>query len=191
LKTNALILLYLIFLLPIACKKEKHYPANILIGNTSTKEITYYDVNPDTLLQSRHDTAFYKIDINGDQIDDFEFILHNDYIFGGTVLANGVLNIRTLSDNAYVLSDSSMKADALSYSDTLKNSNNFRTGLFLLYSTHCSIPPTNVCSSMGQWDNIDKKYIGIRLKNDRLGWIKIGVTQDILLKVYEYGIIRD
>jgi hypothetical protein len=177
--------------LSIACKKEKHYPTNVLIGNTSGEGINYFDIDPDILLQSRYDTTSYKIDINRDQIDDFEFILHNDYIFGGMVLYNGVLTIRTLSDNGYVLSDSSMNVDVLSYGDTLKNSGNFRNGQLLLCLTHCNLPPSIECSSMGKWGYTDKKYIGVRLKSDRLGWIKIGVTQGISLKVYDYGIIRD
>ena len=54
--------------------------------------------------------------------------------------------------------------------------------------TNSLTPPFNSYSITGNWDNATEAYIGIKLKDNQLGWLQISITQ-YGAHIHEYAIL--
>jgi len=171
----------------MSCEKDSSEIDKILIVGFSDSNILIKDVDPDTLLTSWEVETDYKLDINDDNKDDINISVVNKYAFGGLSLVSSKLKIETLNNKTFIKADSIYPL-VLSYGDTLTIENNWENGsLLLLESGEECCPPTGIMFHEGYWKDKSENYIGIQYQG-RLGWIKIGVSGYLSIKVYEFAI---
>jgi hypothetical protein len=152
----------------------------------SSPEILIKDIVPDTVITAPWSwDANYNIDINSDYIDDINLRVHAYYLGGGLVLADAGVNIKTLNNETFVLTDS-IYPYALSYDDSIKIIDKWGADNLTLESFIQSYPPIGPGVHEGYWYGINNKYVGIKY-NNRLGWIKLD-TYTTSFKVYEYAL---
>lgn len=173
----------------ISCDKDSSKTENDLIIGLSDSKITNHDIIPDTTITSWETKSNYPIDINNDNVDDINFSVLNQYMFGGMSLWNSELRIETLNAMTFLVADS-IYLRVLSYGDTITINDKWENGnLLLLHSREGCCPPTGKVYHEGYWLKKNENYIGIRY-NERFGWIKIGVQGHTSIKVYEYAIMK-
>ena len=161
-----------------------------LIIGIPNSGITITDMNPTVVLQCYSCQANYAIDINSDKINDINLFLWNDWFYGGMCLESN-LNIETLNNETYVLTDSTGNPKVLSVGDTIKTNDRWGNGnlILLIYYGPCVFGGGGYS---GNWYGIQEKYVGIKC-NGLLGWMLIGtpfVDDMPRINFYEYAITK-
>lgn len=212
---NICLFLGMILIIISSCTKDVTQENNTTVINKikigePDPSITIKYINPDTTLESYYQELNFPIDINSDGINDFDISAYCNYIFGGSVLQQCRLRIKTFNNDSYILTDSiypSATFDAnntfvsqslvdslypkVIYKDSIITINDmWKKGDFNLLSSNGNLLPPNgsgYTTYLGAWKDLDQKYVAIRYKNN-LGWIKIGILYNKYLKIYEYAL---
>jgi len=179
------------FLLFLGCDKntDSSIRQSIVIGDYSTENLMITDIQPDTTFYGRGMEDSYFIDADNNAINDYQIKIYNNWIQGGMVLANSEANIITLSKDACVLVDSLGNQKICHLNDTLWLDDQWKSGDHLLIKKTLNSfePPFNSYTISGIWNNVNESYIGIKLKERQMGWIKVDITP-YSIKIFEYAI---
>lgn len=172
-----------------ACKKEQNltYPMQIAAGEKSGQGITWYDIQPDTSLYFTYPSSgsVYRLDMDDDGADDFEFTFLGSASPGHQLFANKLI---PLHGNMIAVTN---RADA--WADTLiagaAISNN------LIWSSDTCI----LCTSSwyggsgnadGIWHDVKGNYAGVKLVSgghERYGWVRLDMNGTTKMTIMEYG----
>jgi len=181
------------FIVLLGCKKDDNIPIpqSIVVGDYSTENLCHTDIQPDVMIGGRWEDV-YNIDADDNSVDDFEIKIHCDWIQGGSVYSYTSVKINTLSEDAFVSIDKLNNPNILYLNDTLYLDSQWAGGSFLLISKRLNNfePPFVYDYTIsGIWNNINEAYIGIKLKEYHIGWIKVDVST-CGTTIYEYAIVN-
>jgi hypothetical protein len=180
-----------LFLIFFGCKKNTDNPIqqSIIIGDYSTDNLTLTDIEPDTIFYGWEMEDSYYIDADDNGINNYQLKIYNNWIQGGLVLANSSIIISSLLKDAYVLLDSLDNPKIFHLNDTLRIDDKWESGDYILFKKTLDSyePPFDSYSISGIWNNVNESYIGIKLKENQMGWIKVDITP-YSIKIYEYAI---
>lgn len=177
-----------IFILFIGCEKERDNQLlhSIVIGDNSNTNFIFSDIEPDTIFRGWGKEESYYFDLDSNAVNDIQIKIHADWIQGGMILASSTVNLVTLSNNVYISVDTLNNPNIFHLSDTLRLNDQWKNGDFLLLETALSSDaPYDKYTISGIWNNISESYIGIKLKENQLGWAKVDITSQSV-KLYEY-----
>ncbi len=170
-----------------ACIKDDDKPSGFLITGVSDQNVVIHDIDPDTLLTSFEVITSYDLDVSGDELNDLNLSVRNQYMYGGMVLWKSELKIQTLNTGTYIVADSVYPL-VFDHGDTISLDDSWVNGeLLLLKSSEGCCPPTGVSFHEGLWKEKKENYVGFRY-DDCLGWLKIGVPGYTSIIIYEYAI---
>ena len=130
----------------------------------------------------------YNLNINFDAISDLKFTVLNHHDMGGACVSLAEIKVEIISDNTELIGDS-IYIKALNYGDTLKMNSHWGKKYFLILRVNrsCVWPLTTIFD--GYWKDVNEKFIGFRI-NDKLGWIRCGLSNNEVLWLYDYAIER-
>lgn len=186
-KLKIMMLIFVIII--VSCKKNIPEINHLLTIGVLNTTILYHDCVPDTVITSWEIVSNYPIDIDGDNSNDFNFSVLNQYMFGGMSLLNSELRIETLNANSFVMADS-IYPKVFSYGDVISLNDDWENGnLLLLHSSEECCPPTGNSFHEGYWLKKNENYIAIK-QNERLGWIKIGIEAYTSVKIFDYALMK-
>lgn len=151
---------------------------SMIIGDLSTENLFFINIEPDITLGNFQTKDSSYIDVDNNAVNDYMIKTNNIWIQGGLILAYFEVNIYSLSNDAYILVDSTNNPEVLVLNDTITINDKWDSGNFVLVKKMNSlVPPFSSYTTTGNWDNIKESYIGIKSEKDLLGWIKISLTQ--------------
>ncbi len=180
------------FITFFSCEEESVKLDNyVVIGDTNANiEIVDSLIKPAV----RCDSATYSIDLDKDGINDFRI---STYFCYSPSHYCSEFNIYCLQENSKVLcSDTLLTPAVLNIGDTLEvNSNWENESMRMLWTSciYCIIDGDGILYKHGLWYNIENKYIGIALEQDKnfiFGWIKLSISEDYEMNsivVHEIG----
>ena len=165
------------------CKdKPPEKPTNIFAGDNTQTSITYVNFEPDSIIPfiSRFDTAFFNLDINGDNIYDIQIMNYQDWC---ATCSRRWTKIRCLNNSTMIaLNDTINYPAVLSKNNLISDDLRWETGEFLIFYSYGA--EGGISEKSGIWFNTDKNYIAI--KNQRFGWICLDYRYP-KLTVYDYA----
>lgn len=178
-----LLFVYVLFLALTQCDETTpEETKNIFAGDSTQTSITYINFEPDSTIPfiDRFDTAFFSLDINGDNIYDISIMNFQEW--GGN-FSRRWTKIRCLNDSVMIaLNDTIDYPAVLSKNDLISNNLVWRNGEFLIFYSYAA--EGRISEKSGIWFNTDKNYIAI--KHQRFGWICLDYKYPNLT-VYDYA----
>lgn len=104
------------------------------------------------------------------------------------LLHDSRVKISSLHADAFISCDSVLNPIVYLAGDKLTLEENWKKGeLILITARNINSSPGGDYELNGIWNEIVESYIGIRLNEIQLGWIKVDVSP-YLIKIYEYAI---
>ncbi len=167
-----------------------HNPSYFKTGMNSGQGVTYFDIDPDSVLiemwGSGEKTETYELDLNHDGINDYKFQSYYQ-ISPGHTYRNATVEPLNNSEVCLVQSgliDPDPMYSGCMLSNDLAWTNSMSTLSLYWFSGY------NYTGSAGIWNNIYDKFMGLRLvvNNDTLyGWVRITMTPPrIIFKDYAW-----
>lgn len=181
----------------IGCNKqdqviETTHPEYIIIGEHSTKNLILTDIEPDKTLTGFQSEEFFHLDCNNDIKNDFRFSIMTYWGQGGGLLYRSDVKIKTLTGGAYISTNTSRNPKIYHANDTITLDRQWENGEFLLLGfeiTSYNNPYDYSSFTSGIWNDIKESYIGIKVNQHQLGWIKVDVSKQ-KVKIYECATVE-
>lgn len=154
----------------------------------SDGQIIYTDVNPDEIVGA----SWSYLDLDNDSIFDFRFL---DYDGINGYCPWGGANADALASN-YLLESAAGHIAALNLSSTIEQSFQdysvwaTHSQDFFHYSCFGSSEACDFCDTLGPWDNVHDKYMGIILHQsdgNHYGWIRLTLGRWIENRIKDYA----
>ena len=207
---------FLILLLLASCKKDKlenqptqndpeYVPLEyILAGNTAPSSVHFTNYLPEIIFEySVNDLLIHEIDINSDGMNDFQLNYYSNRAFAGSWYKGTCIKVKSLHQDAEISRDPVYEDSACAYANRyFENDTLFQQSLWDTDELYISIngdDPTDPCYapgcpmiSTGVWFGFSDQYIGVRMNDTYLGWIKISLpitdpNDDQKLIIEEYA----
>jgi hypothetical protein len=166
----------------------------LIIGDPTIENLVHTDIEPDIVYYGFYIKDSLILDCDKDLTDDFIISIYTDWMMGGLLLHVSRVKISSLHADAFISCDALKNPIIYQENDKLALHNNWKNGELILvkkmWSNCFEIDSNQVeCyyTTTGIWDEIFDSYIGIRLHDNQLGWIKVDVAPTVL-KIYEYAI---
>lgn len=129
----------------------------------------------------RCDSLLYKMDIDSDGINDFQFYTY--YCYSPCIYMSN-MRIDCLSANCKILSNDSIQSpEILELGDTLQSIGNWisqRTDMLSTSGMSGLCGGDGIIYTYGNWHDLSNKYIGLLIEkeeNSILGWIKLSINK--------------
>jgi len=182
------------------CRKEQQELTTVIVGDTNSINV-FHDYDPDIVFPSSATRNNFLLDINGDSINDIEFIYDADvgnfYGYHGTYL------VHLHSDFYFLLDSSGIKVcsenDLVNCNADFDNRGDNYEPFTLSYFYYSSVPYQindstwafrDTSYHKGNWFNVENGYITYKLFDNNewfIGWIHMGFNEKGKLEISEYG----
>lgn len=164
----------------------------ITVTESSKAEITYTDLDPDSILQMNNDTFF--LDLNQDNTTDFLITLSKSNVsFSKT---NRYIEILPQGSNSIIATTGNIFPKVINKGDTSANPYIWANNNLLILNAYAWSTGTQYyLGGVHAWSAVNNKFIGLRIKSsaDTLyGWLRLDVdtlAQSVTIKDFAYETI--
>lgn len=199
-----------IFVLATSCTKDQIQtesdeqsifvnPNEVIAGDHSSSLFLFTDITPDTLHYSHSQYNFYDLDLNNDGDIDFIIEAYTASIFAGSTFSSSHIAIIPQGDDNFISMDNSLTWPKIyNLNDTIRNVSNWSENEATFSSngidSSISSPPYSYIAH-GPWFGINNKYLGVKIGEDKLGWVKVTLPTNNPsyvqgITIQEYGVIN-
>ena len=179
---KATLILILLSLL-VSCEPDSN---DSVKTGSSSNNLLIIKPNPILTIPPYQSDATDSLDLNSDNKFDIKFVKKVTPLLTGFGSVTAISTSNTLQ---IVLSKTNNFPDSLNVNISLDNNSNWskpESAIYELQSYKCN---TSNCESIGNFINVNDKYIGYKL-GSKFGWIKIDNSADGELLVKEYTVIK-
>ena len=172
--------------------EESTYPPFIVIGDYSTGNLILTDIKPDKTLYGFLSEESFHFECNNDFKNDFGFSIKTIWGQGGGFLYSSTVKIKTLTEGAFISTNPSRNPKIYLTYDTITLDRRWEKGEFLLLGfeiTSYNNPFDYSSIISGIWNDITESYIGIKVNEHQLGWIKVDISKQNV-RIYEYALVK-